>query len=147
MDGTYEENEGLIHFMQHMNADGLQSEIEGWYQENRLYMTYNTVNYYEDMEPEQVRELLLVPLGMHAVNASAIESLEKEETDKGTVFTLILNPEGARELFDSRYDIYGLSQYEDYTVKSAKAGVVISASPTKLCETEDVILNCEISKG
>jgi len=141
MDGTYEENEGLIHFMQHMNADGLQSEIEGWYQEGRLYMTYNTVNYYEDMEPEQVRELLLVPLGMHAVNASAIESIEKEETDKGTVFTLTLNPEGARVLFDSRYDIYGLSQYKDYTVKSAKVVQAINGT-TPVLESTDFI--CEV---
>ena len=155
MDGTYEENEGLIHFLQYMNADGLQSEIEGWYEDGRLYMTYNTVTYYEDMEPEQVKQLLLVPLGMHAVSASAVESIEKEETEKGTVFTVTLKPEGARALFDNTYDIYGLSQYEDYTVTSAKViqtvkgNIPVSEKTDFVCEVgiDDITVSVESISG
>ena len=142
MDGTFEDNEGLIHFIQHMNADGLQSEIEGWYEDGRLYMTYNTVNYYEDMEPEQVKELLLVPLGMHAVSASAVESIEKEETEKGTVYTVTLKPEGAKALFDSTYDIYGLSQYEDYSIQAAK---VIQTVRGTIPVSEKTSFACEVN--
>ena len=141
MDGTCEENEGLIHFLQHMNADGLQSEIEGWYRDSRLYMTYNTVNYYEDMEIDQARQILLVPLGIHAVPSSAVESIETAEEDKNTVYTVKLNSTGARELFDQLYDIYGLSQYPDYTVQSATVTQTISGT-VPVSEKTDFV--CEV---
>jgi len=119
MDGVYEQNHELIHLNQHMNADGLQSETEGWYEDGRLYMTYNGVRYYEDMGADQVREVLLVPLGLHVLSEDVTEQIEISTVSQGTCYTVTLRPEKARPVFERIYDIYGLAQYPDYTIEKA----------------------------
>ena len=117
LDGVLEEGDKNMHLTQHINADGIQSEIEGWYDGSRLYMTYNTVDYYEDMNPASVRQVMLVPVKPLHVSDSTVESVQVNELDQGTEYVFTLTPVSARSLFDSRYDIYGLNQYSSYEVK------------------------------
>ena len=73
--------------------------------------------------------------------SSAVESIETAEEDKNTVYTVKLNSTGARELFDQLYDIYGLSQYPDYTVQSATVTQTISGT-VPVSEKTDFV--CEV---
>ncbi len=124
MDGVIEmqdENaDAKAHVAQNIYADGLSSEIEGYYTEGRLYNTYNTVDYYEDMTADDVKMTMLVPLSPVRIRASQVESQTSEKTAEGTAFTFILNESGAKALLLNRYDIYGLNEYEDLKVTSGK---------------------------
>ena len=80
-------------------------------------MTYNTGDYYEDMNPASVRQVMLVPVKPLHVSDSTVESVQVNELDQGTEYVFTLTPVSARSLFDSRYDIYGLNQYSSYEVK------------------------------
>ena len=118
LDGVYEQSGNFLHMIQHINADGIQSETEGWYNGSRMYMTYNTVDFYEDMGLSDAKEVLLVNTEPCEVQDAMLEGIAVSEEGSGTVITLTLKPEAARSLFDSRYDIYGLKQYKDYEVMS-----------------------------
>ena len=118
LDGVYEQSGNFLHMIQHINADGIQSETEGWYNGSRMYMTYNTVDFYEDMGLSDAKEVLLVNTEPCEVQDAMLEGIAVSEDGSGTVITLTLKPEAARSLFDSRYDIYGLKQYKDYEVTS-----------------------------
>ena len=118
LDGVIEEDASKIHLVQHINADGIQSDTEGWYDGSRLYMTYNTVDYYEDMNADAVRQVMLLPVKPLKVEETLAESVEKTETDQGTVYVFHLKTDSAKQLFDTHYDIYGLNQYENCVMKS-----------------------------
>ncbi len=120
LDGVIQEAAGKIHITQHLNADGLQSEVEGWYDGSRLYMTYNKVDYYEDMDADSVRGIMLTELKPYKVEASQAAAMEKQEQDSITVYTFRLKDDAAKAVFDARYDIYGLNAYDDYTVTSGR---------------------------
>ncbi|MBR2675825.1 MAG: hypothetical protein IKE28_02790 [Solobacterium sp.] len=118
LDGVIEEDPPKIHLVQHINADGIQSDTEGWYDGSRLYMTYNTVDYYEDMSADSVRQVMLLPVKPLKVPEEMAESVEKTETDQETVYVFHLKSDPAKQLFDTHYDIYGLNQYENCVMKS-----------------------------
>ena len=118
LDGVLEQNGDVLHITQHINADGIQSETEGWYDGKRMYMTYNTVDFYEDMNLSSAKDVMLVKTEPYEVTDDMLEGIVSEEQNGSTVFTLTLTPEAAQSLFDSRYDIYGLKEYEQYAVTS-----------------------------
>ena len=62
MDGVLEQDAERIHISQHLNANGMASEIDGYYDGSRLYNTFNGIHYYEDMTPKDVRDSMLMPL-------------------------------------------------------------------------------------
>ena len=118
LDGVIAEDDDCIHLTQHIYSDGMQADIEGWYDGSRLYMTYNTVNYYEDMDRDAVRDVMLVKLEPYEPKESDLTSVKSETQGTETVYTLVLKPESANALFTGRYDIYGLNAYENYDVQS-----------------------------
>ena len=133
LDGVIEDDGENIHVVQHINADGIQSEVEGWYDGSRLYMTYNTVEYYEEMDADSVRMIMLVPLKPYAVPEEAVESIAVNETEQGSEYAITLKPASAKSVFDNRYDIYGLNQYDPYEMKQGiitqtfdKTGALVS---------------------
>ena len=118
LDGVIAEDDDCIHLTQHIYSDGIQADIEGWYDDSRLYMTYNTVDYYEDMDRNAVRDVMLVKLEPYEPKESDLASVESKTQGTDTVYTLNLKPEKAKALFSGRYDIYGLNTYENYDVQS-----------------------------
>ena len=139
LDGVIEEADGNIHLTQHINADGIQSELDGWYDGRRLYMTYNTVNYYEEMNAESVRNTMLVDVEPCAVQENQIEQIIREEENGETVFTITLKQEAAKSLFNNRYDIYGLNAYEDYDVTRGTIRQKFDQNGVLLSETTEFL--------
>ena len=145
LDGVIEDDGEQIHLTQHINADGLQAEVEGWYDDGRLYMTYNGVSYYEDMDRNAVRDVMLAELDPYEVKDSEMESAVSETGGNGTVWTLTLSPESAKKLFDERYDIYGLRSYDNYTVT---AGTVTQKfDPAGVLTGEDTLFECSVTSN
>ena len=124
LDGVIENGDPEIHLTQHINADGIQSDTEGWYDGSRLYMTYNTVEYYEDMPADAVRAVMLVPVEPITVAENAVETVDVNANETETEFVFHLNTDQAKKLFDGRYDIYGLKEYDPYAMEE---GTVVQA--------------------
>ena len=137
MDGVIEmdEEQSMAHATQNINANGLASELEGYYESGRLYNTYNGVAYYEDMTVSDVQSSLLVPLTPINLKKEQIDSIDAEDTDSITVYTAVLSADSAASILNSRYDIYGLSQYEDYAVSSGTVTVSFDADGNCIGET------------
>ena len=120
LDGVIEmdEERSMAHVTQNINANGLASVLEGYYESGRLYNTYNGVAYYEDMTVSDVQSSLLVPMTPIKLKKEQIESIDVQESEGTEIYTAVLNADAAESILNSRYDIYGLSQYEDYKVSS-----------------------------
>ena len=120
LDGVIEmdEEQSMAHVTQNINANGLASVLEGYYESGRLYNTYNGVAYYEDMTVSDVQSSLLVPMTPIKLKKEQIESIDVQESEGTEIYTAVLNADAAESILNSRYDIYGLSQYEDYKVSS-----------------------------
>lgn len=124
MDGVVEEA-GLQgdsprgHLHQYIHSGGIESELEGWYLDGRLYNTYNGVNFYEDMTFSSFEESILMPLHPYTVPQDAIAAQDVSRSGENTVYTFTLDNEQAADIFSTHYDAYGLADYEDYAVTSA----------------------------
>jgi hypothetical protein len=121
MDGTIEaqdtDGNARAHTTQHIKSNGLNSELEGWYYDGRLYNTYNNVNYYEDMSFVDLGKTMLVPLNVLQFPEDAVASIRAEEGSDGShVYTITLKDDQAADLFSSRYDSYGLQSYDGYEI-------------------------------
>ncbi len=145
LDGVIEDDGEQIHLTQHINSDGLRAEAEGWYDDGRLYMTYNGVSYYEDMDRDAVKDVMLAELEPYEVKDSETESAVSETGGNGTVWTMTLSPESAEKLFNERYDIYGLRSYDNYTVT---AGTITQKfGPDGILTGEDTQFECSVTSN
>ncbi len=143
LDGVIEEDPPKIHLTQHINADGIQSDTEGWYDGSRLYMTYNTVEYYEDMDADSVRQVMLASVKPFAVKEELVESVDHSQSDQETEYVFHLKTDSAKQLFDTHYDIYGLNQYENSVIKS---GTITQAfDPSGNITREETEFICSLS--
>lgn len=106
------------HLLLNINANGLESKMEGWYTGGRLYNTYNSVNYYEDLTLSDLEGMLMVPLqtGTYADADIASEETSEKGNDKDRKITL--TPEAALSLYLSTYDQNNLSQYDNLQMNS-----------------------------
>ena len=125
LDGTLEEadvnsDSPKAHVQEYIHSGGMESSLEGWYIDGRLYNTYNSVDFYEDMDFSSFEQSLLVPVHPYTVSdsdvASRTESMDGDEQE----ITYTLNTDSAKSIFLSHYDVYGLDQYDDFTVESGK---------------------------
>ena len=114
MDGVLETDGDTAHYEQHINADGMLSELNGNYYGGRLYNTYNSVNYYEDMDFSNLKKTMLVPLDPYVFEAEDIAVIEKDKNE----YTIQLQAERAKEIFLNRYDSYGLKNFDSFEVTS-----------------------------
>ena len=140
LDGVLMEQDGRIHLTQHLYSDGMRSEADGWYDGSRLYMTYNQVNYYEDMDPDSVREIAMVPLTPVTVRKEDIASMDCHPEEGNESCTFVLKPQNASVLFDERYDIYGLNSSGGYEMNTGTIvqtfqpdGTIVSEAASFLC--------------
>lgn len=137
LDGVIEmdEEQSMAHVTQNINANGLASVLEGYYESGRLYNSYNGVTYYEDMTVSDVQSSLLVPMTPIKLKKEQIESIDVQESEGTEIYTAVLNADAAESILNSRYDIYGLSQYEDYKVSSGTITVSFDKDGNCIGET------------
>ena len=82
LDGVIADDDDCIYLTQHIYSDGIQADIEGWYDGSRLYMTYNTVDYYEDMDRNAVRDVMLVKRNRMNRKESDLASVESKTQER-----------------------------------------------------------------
>ncbi|MBQ3273088.1 MAG: hypothetical protein IJH44_07605, partial [Solobacterium sp.] len=90
----------------------------GWYTGGRLYNTYETLQYYEDMSFAQLKQSMLVPVDLMPVDETETETLNRTEDADAVTYEFILTPAGRTRLFTARYDLYQLGTGKDYEVSS-----------------------------
>ena len=131
MDGVLETDGDSAHYEQHINADGMLSELNGDYYGGRLYNTYNSVNYYEDMDFSNLKKTMLVPLDPYVFEAKDISSITKDKNK----YTIQLQSDRAREIFLSRYDSYGLKNFDSFDITSNEIHVTFDEDQHYVKET------------
>ena len=131
MDGVLETDGDSAHYEQHINADGMLSELNGDYYGGRLYNTYNSVNYYEDMDFSNLKKTMLVPLDPYVFEAEDISSITKDKNE----YTIQLQADRAREIFLSRYDSYGLKNFDSFDITSNEIHVTFDEDQHYVKET------------
>ena len=131
MDGVLETDGDSAHYEQHINADGMLSELNGDYYGGRLYNTYNSVNYYEDMDFSNLKKTMLVPLDPYVFEAGDISSITKNKNE----YTIQLQAARAREIFLSRYDSYGLKNFDSFDITSNEIHVTFDEDQHYVKET------------
>ena len=131
MDGVLETDGDSAHYEQHINADGMLSELNGDYYGGRLYNTYNSVNYYEDMDFSNLKKTMLVPLDPYVFEAKDISSITKDKNK----YTIQLQADRAREIFLSRYDSYGLKNFDSFDITSNEIHVTFDEDQHYVKET------------
>ena len=131
MDGVLETDGDSAHYEQHINADGMLSELNGDYYGGRLYNTYNSVNYYEDMDFSNLKKTMLVPLDPYVFEAGDIASITKDKNE----YTIQLQAERAKELLLSRYDSYGLKNFDSFDITSNEIHVTFDEDQHYVKET------------
>ncbi|MBR0215205.1 MAG: hypothetical protein IJL95_10880 [Solobacterium sp.] len=113
------DNEGsTAHLTQEINSNGAVVHTDGWYTGDRLYNTYETLQYYEDMSFAQLKQSMLVPVDLMPVDETETETLNRTEDADALTYEFILTPAGRTRLFTARYDLYQLGTGKDYEVSS-----------------------------
>ena len=131
MDGVLETDGDSAHYEQHINADGMLSELNGDYYGGRLYNTYNSVNYYEDMDFSNLKKTMLVPLDPYVFKVEDISSITKDKNE----YTIQLQADRAKEIFLSRYDSYGLKNFDSFDITSNEIHVTFDEDKHYVKET------------
>ena len=131
MDGVLETDGDSAHYEQHINADGMLSELNGDYYGGRLYNTYNSVNYYEDMDFSNLKRTMLVPLDPYVFKVEDISSITKDKNE----YTIQLQADRAKEIFLSRYDSYGLKNFDSFDITSNEIHVTFDEDQHYVKET------------
>ena len=105
-----DETEEKAHLSQTFLADGIEtSELSGWYDDGKLYITFNGVNYYDEMSLEEVKELMLVPMRAARIRSQDISETVTDPQDENSR-TYVLDEDGARYWFTDHYDFYDVSE-------------------------------------
>ena len=143
LDGTIEKQGETAHLNQYLNANGMSSHIEGYYYDKRLYVLYNGVSYYEDMDIADVLNIMTVPDSPVHPGLQEIVSLEAEENGDETTFSIVCTDEKAYKLFTGKYDIRGLNEFDDFTILSHSIKETYDASGVLVRQT--VSYDTEIS--
>lgn len=108
-------------YTQNVNSNGTEFSLAGYYMNGRLYNSYNDIQYYEDMSFEDYLGTLMVPFDSPDWSNDEIESITgKKDSEGNTVYTISFKDGKADDIFSSRYDAYGLKDYDDYKVKSSQ---------------------------
>jgi len=118
LDGTLEasniSSNPIANSTLNINSNGSSSNFTGVYMNNTLYNKFNSVQYYENMSYSDLIKSYLVPVKPYAFDDSIVSSCDYSNNQ----YTIVLND--ANDIFKSRYDINGLSSYDNYKVVSNK---------------------------
>ena len=121
MDGVLEvqDESETAHLTQNIHANGLNSQMEAYFYDGTLYNSYNGITYYEKMNLNNVRELMLVPLEAYAFPQQIISSIKaSEDTEGNHIYVIEIAEESRKDFFGSRYDFYGVTEFDDAEVKA-----------------------------
>ncbi len=146
MDGVLETEKEVMHMTQHLNANGMASEIEGWYDGSRLYNTYNGITYYEDMSAKDVRDSMLLPLDPFAFPAEYIQGLADSTAENGDVtYSVTIAEDHLADVFRDRYDFNDMEKLDQVNVSSGIITDTFSAEGYFLSETSRFEISFEYS--
>lgn len=136
MDGVLETEGEAMHMTQHLNANGMASEIEGWYDGSRLYNTFNGITYYEDMTAKDVRDSMLMPLEPYVFPEEYIQGLADSTAENGDItYSLVIAEDHLADVFRDRYDFNSMNQLDDVKVTSGTVTDTFSSEGYFLSET------------
>ena len=128
------------HLTQHIAANGLNSNMESYYYDGRLFNEYNGITYYEDMSFRNVKELMLIPLDPYAFPEQLIETVYANEDDNGErIYTILLNESDRKYYFANHYDFYGVTDFENAEVTSGKITDTFSEDGQWLSEKAEFV--------
>ncbi|NCB32638.1 MAG: hypothetical protein EOM64_01935 [Erysipelotrichia bacterium] len=125
------------HMTQNINGNGMESAIDGFYYDGRLYNTYNNVTYYEDMEFSDLKSAMLVPIDAVSIKREEIQSITSVQTDNGMKYSIALKPEAAQSYFNNRYDFNSLKGYDNFAVNSGMIAQTFSEDGYLMQQTAD----------
>lgn len=109
-------NNPIAHITEYINGDGLQSSVEGYYYDGRLYNNYNGVTYYEDMDYDALVAVLQTPISILSLKEDEMEDISKSTDNDVTTYTISLTAEASTNYFLNHYDVSGISSYDNVTV-------------------------------
>ncbi len=109
-------NNPTAHITEYINGDGLQSSVEGYYYDGRLYNNYNGVTYYEDMDYDALVAVLQTPISILTLKEDEMEDISKSSDNDVTTYTISLTDEASSNYFLNHYDVSGISSYDNVTV-------------------------------
>ena len=119
-DASIEKEKENAYYTQKINSNGASFNMEGYYLDGRLYNSYNGISYYEDMSYDDFLKTMMIPFDALSLSDDQIDSITGMEMEDGTVsYVINMENKAAAELFTDRYDVYGLAEYDDYSVKQA----------------------------
>ena len=119
-DASIEKEKENAYFTQKINSNGASFNMEGYYLDGRLYNSYNGISYYEDMSYDEFLKTMMIPFDALSLSDDQIDSITGMEMEDGTVsYVINMENKAAADLFTDRYDVYGLAEYDDYSVKQA----------------------------
>ena len=119
-DASIEKEKENAYFTQKINSNGASINMEGYYLDGRLYNSYNGISYYEDMSYDDFLKTMMIPFDALSLSDDQIDSITGMEMEDGTVsYVINMENKAAADLFTDRYDVYGLAEYDDYSVKQA----------------------------
>ena len=119
-DASIEKEKENAYFTQKINSNGASFNMEGYYLDGRLYNSYNGISYYEDMSYDDFLKTMMIPFDALSLSDDQIDSITGMVMEDGTVsYVINMENKAAADLFTDRYDVYGLAEYDDYSVKQA----------------------------
>lgn len=122
-------------YTQSVNSNGTEFTLAGYYMNGRLYNFYNDIKYYEDMSFEDYLGTLMVPFDSPSWSNDEIDSITGIKDSEGnTVYTISFKEGNADNIFSSRYDAYGLKDYDDYKVNSSKVTLQYDSKGNRMME-------------
>lgn len=127
------------HLRQNYSSDGMDSSLSGWFYNDRLYITYNNVNYYDDMCINDVEDLMLVPLEPADIPEKDISSISREMDGGNTLYKVFLTDQAAEKWFTGHYDFYGVKDADGFDVKQGIITQTFSPSGDIISEAAEFI--------
>ena len=109
-------NNPTAHLTEYINGNGLQSTVEGYYYDGRLYNNYNGVTYYEDMDYTALLAVLQTPVTLLSIKDDEMSNIEKNTDNDEITFKISLTDDASYNYFLNHYDVSGISSYENVIV-------------------------------
>ena len=135
LSGNLKVAEETSSYTQSVNSNGTEFTLTGYYLNGRLYNSYNDINYYEDMGMDDYLSTLMVPFSQPDWQENDFSSITGQEDEDGNVtYTISFKENSADDVFSSRYDAYGLKDYDNYKVNSSEVALVYDKNNNRVSE-------------